>query len=582
MGPDRLSPSASLWERRICPRIGSPLRGRAPATPANAAAFVEEALRWLPESPESIESIDSTRDDVPPRPAARESARILLVDDNADLRDYLRKILGTRWVVETAADGDSALEVARRTPPDLILTDVMMPGLTGFDLLRELRADPLTRSIRIVMLSARAGEEARVEGLDAGADDYLIKPFSARELIARVSSQLTISASNRELAFLWEREHTLRREADAANRAKDQFLAMLSHELRNPLSPMLTALELMRLRGYQSREQDILERQVGHLTRLVDDLLDISRITQGKIELRKQPIELAEVMAKAIEISSPLFEQRRHHLDVRVPRRGLGLNVDPDRMAQVISNLLTNAAKYSEKGSQIIVAATREGDRVQIRVRDEGVGIAPEIIDRVFDLFVQEPQTLDRSKGGLGLGLTIVRSLVALHGGTVRANSEGIGKGSEFVVELPAVDLGDVHVAEPSTPDITRRPAHTGGKRILVVDDNEDVLETLREALEELGHVVEVAHDGPSALKMAEVFEPEIALLDMGLPVMDGYELALRLRERANASHRLRLIAVTGYGQEADRQRSAAAGFDMHLVKPVDLEKLGRIVEESG
>jgi CheY-like chemotaxis protein len=374
----------------------------------------------------------------------------------------------------------------------------------------------------------------------------------------------------------------LRAEAEVANRAKDQFLAMLSHELRNPLAPMLTALQLMKLRGQQSRERDILERQAGHLTSLVDDLLDVSRITRGKIELRRRDIEVAETVAKAIEIASPLLEQRRHHLEVRVPVYGLTINVDPDRMAQIISNLLTNAAKYSEPGSRIVVEAEQAEKHVQIRVEDEGVGIAPAMIGSVFELFVQQPQTLDRSKGGLGLGLTIVRNLVELHGGTVRAQSEGVGRGSAFIVDLPAVERAEIRTAERSSPQVTERPLLAMQKRILLVDDNEDAVEMLKNALETLGYRVAVAHDGPSALKTAATFKPEIALLDIGLPVMDGYELAKHLRQLRGAPGDLRLVAVTGYGQEADRQRSAAAGFETHLVKPIDLGKLERVVLDLG
>jgi signal transduction histidine kinase len=393
-------------------------------TATRAGVFVEEALHWLPDATDSTHGIDL----LPQREEASTGARILVVDDNADLREYLRRILETRWLVETVADGQTALAAARRAPPDLVLSDVMMPGLTGFELLGELKRDPATRAIPVILLSARAGEEARVEGLDAGADDYLIKPFGARELVARVASQLALRASNRERAALLASEQAARKEAELANHAKDQFLAMLSHELRNPLAPMITALQLMKLRGEQSRERDILERQAAHLTNLVDDLLDVSRITRGRIELRKRPIEVAETLAKAIEIASPLLEQRRHHVDIRVPAHGLSVNVDPDRMAQVISNLLTNAAKYSEAGSKISVRAERSNQRVQIRVEDNGVGIAPEMIGSVFDLFVQQPQTLARSQGGLGLGLTIVRNLVELHDGTVSVESEGVGK----------------------------------------------------------------------------------------------------------------------------------------------------------
>ncbi|MGN6104271.1 MAG: ATP-binding protein, partial [Kofleriaceae bacterium] len=320
-----------------------------------------------------------------------------------------------------------------------------------------------------------------------------------------VTEQVTARAQLEQLAI----------RADAANRTKDEFLAILGHELRNPLAPIVTALQLMRMHGAQSREQDIIERQVSHLTRLVDDLLDVSRITRGKIELREEPIELADVVARAVEITSPLFEQRRHVLDVHVPG-GLGISADVDRMAQVFANLLSNAAKYSEPGSRITVDAQRVDDRVRARVVDEGMGIEPDMLAHVFDPFVQQAQTIDRARGGLGLGLAIVKSLVELHGGAVEVRSEGRGRGSEFTIELPALPGGEL--ARSPAPGIARM-ASERPKRILVVDDNDDAAAMLKEVLEDLGYQVEVAHDGPSALATAQRFEPDIGLLDIGLPV---------------------------------------------------------------
>jgi signal transduction histidine kinase len=527
-----------------------------------AAAFVQEALRWVPEN-----------DAVVAPSVADGSARILVVDDNADMREYLARLLRARWKVDTISDGQAALEAIERDRPTLVITDVMMPRLDGFGLLRRLRSDPRTRSLPVIMLSARAGEESLIEGLEAGADDYLVKPFSARELVARVATQL-------EIHRLGERLEVSAREASAANRAKDEFLAMLGHELRNPLAPMLTALQVMRLKGAQSRELEILERQVGHLTRLVDDLLDVSRITRGTIELRKQDVELADIVVRAIEIASPLVEQRRQHLEVRMSRHGLAVNADSDRMAQVISNLLTNASKYSDAGSTIVVEASARGRAVRVSVRDEGVGIAPDMVDRVFDVFFQQPQTLDRAKGGLGLGLAIVKSLVDLHGGTMRAHSDGIGKGSEFVIELPRVSM-PLHAPNLPPLPFATRSGSAGGTRILIVDDNEDAVDALKYALEEVGYVVEVAYDGPSAIERAEAFRPEVALVDIGLPVMDGYELAQHLRQSRSDGDGVRLlVAVTGYGQEADKRRAQAAGFDRHLVKPVDLANLVQVVKE--
>jgi CheY-like chemotaxis protein/two-component sensor histidine kinase len=374
----------------------------------------------------------------------------------------------------------------------------------------------------------------------------------------------------------------LRRRAEEANRAKDEFLAMLGHELRNPLSPILTAVQLMKMRGHESHEVAVIERQVANLVRLVDDLLDISRITRGKVELRKQRLELAEVVVRGAEMASPLLEQRRQQLDLEVPPDGLLVDGDPDRLAQVVSNLLTNAAKYSEVGTTIHIKAERAGASASLQVRDEGVGIAPGMLNRIFDLFVQQPQSLDRSKGGLGLGLAIVRSLVELHGGHVSASSEGLGKGSEFTVELPLASPGEQRDDPPST----RRGSSTRSRprpepvkdHVLIVDDNVDGADSIAEFLRELGYEVATAHDGPAALSVARTFRPNICLIDIGLPVMDGYELARRLRASQELPEGARIIALTGYGREGDRRRSSEAGFDAHLVKPVSLDVLTRTV----
>jgi signal transduction histidine kinase len=376
-----------------------------------------------------------------------------------------------------------------------------------------------------------------------------------------------------------EADHRAARgEAESASRAKDQFMAMLAHELRNPLAPMLTALQLMRMRGGDSNEQRVLERQVAHLTRLVSDLLDMSRIANGRIELEQRPMEICAVVARAVELAGVLLQQRHHQLDVQVPRRGLGVNVDPDRMTQVVANLLMNAAKYSEPGSRIVVKASRDGANVCLSVKDEGVGIPGELLERIFGAFVQRPQSSSRAEGGLGLGLAIVRNLVSAHGGSVWAKSEGPNRGSELIVELPAVDVVPEPPSETAVP--ARRTARALRNRILVVDDNRDAAIMLRVALEQLDYLVEMAFDGPSALACARTFEPHLGLLDIGLPGMDGYELAARLREAQPAGSDLTLIAVTGYGQESDERRSLEAGFDRHLVKPVDLDVLQRTIEE--
>jgi signal transduction histidine kinase len=360
-----------------------------------------------------------------------------------------------------------------------------------------------------------------------------------------------------------------------ADRRKDEFLAMLGHELRNPLAPIATAIQLMRLRGTDSPELATLERQTAHLKRLVDDLLDVSRITRGKIELRRQRVEIADAVLRAMEMAAPLLEPRAHRVDIEsVPRTGLAVDADPDRLAQVVFNLLSNAAKYSPRGSPIVLRAWREAGRVLFSVKDDGMGIPPELIERVFDMFVQHEQALARSEGGLGLGLTIVRSLVELHGGQVIAKSAGVGKGSEFTVELPAARAPASPVASPAAP-----PARAPGRRVLVVDDNVDAAGALEALLKTLGHDVLVVHDGPAALSSAPAFRPEIALLDIGLPGMDGYELARRFTQRCAGT---KLVALTGYGLESDRARSAQAGFSEHLVKPVELARLDQVLRGAG
>jgi len=365
-----------------------------------------------------------------------------------------------------------------------------------------------------------------------------------------------------------------RRQAEDASRSKDEFLAMLGHELRNPLAPILTALQLMRLRGLPGaeRERSVIERQVKHMVRLVDDLLDVSRVTRGKVELAREPLDLADVTARAIEIASPLFEQRRHTLSAEVPR-GLIVDGDGDRLAQVVSNLLTNAAKYTPVGGRIRITGDRRGQELVLCVEDSGDGIAPDLLPKVFDLFVQGRQDIDRSQGGLGIGLAIVRRLVELHDGHVTVESEGIGCGSTFCVYLPAL-VGERHVL--TTPELAPPLSSASGSRdcrVLVVDDNQDVAELLAETLRNFGYIACVAYDGPAALGILDTFKPDIALLDIGLPVMDGYELARRFREHP-ALPGVRLVAITGYGQDADRRRVREAGFDGHLVKPVGTDQL--------
>ncbi len=374
----------------------------------------------------------------------------------------------------------------------------------------------------------------------------------------------------------------LYREVQEADRRKNDFLSMLAHELRNPLAPIRNGVHILRaIRDVdpQVREvRDMMDRQVQHMVRLVDDLLDLSRITRGKIRLQTEPVELADVLARAVETCRPLIDQRRHRLAVAPPPGPLRVDGDAVRLAQVVGNLLNNAAKYTEEGGQIWLSAAREGDEAVVRVRDSGMGIPAEMIGSVFDLFTQVDRSLDRSQGGLGIGLTLVRQLVEMHGGQVEAHSDGPGRGSEFVVRLPALAAEAVSEAPPPAP--AGPPARGPGRRVLVVDDNWDAAESLALLLEVAGHQVRTCPDGRSALEAAEQFRPEAVLLDIGLPGMDGYEVARRMRQLP-ATRGALLVALTGYGQEDDQRRAHEAGFNHHLIKPADLEALAGLLASS-
>jgi signal transduction histidine kinase len=434
-----------------------------------------------------------------------------------------------------------------------------------------LMGQPAPRSVMAVPLRAR-GESFGALTL---ARNDASRPYEERDLqfATEVGRRASVAIENARLYATARRD---RASAEEASRAKDQFLAVLGHELRNPLAPIATALRLMALRAGNAciSERAIIERQVQHMTRLVDDLLDVSRITRGKVELRRRPIEIADVIAKAVEIASPALEQKQHRLEVDVPPFGLTVNGDAGRLAQVFANLLTNSAKYTPPYGDVSVRATCDRRSVRVSVRDTGMGIAPEVLPHVFEVFVQGARR-DAVRAGLGLGLAIVRSLTELHGGRVEAQSDGLNQGSEFVVELPLLETAARELSRPTPRD---QPAPVGTPlRVLIVDDNIDAAEMLAEWLVAVGHSVQVAGDGPTALEIATEFKPDVVLLDIGLPVMDGYEVARRLRELPGCSA-TRLIALTGYGQESDHDRSRRAGFEDHLVKPVDLDAITQAV----
>jgi signal transduction histidine kinase len=515
--------------------------------------------------------------------------RILLIDDDEDdfleARALLDDIPGLAFVLDWVKTYEAGLEALARREHDVYLLDYRLDGRTGLELLRQGAHGPAP----IILLTAQGDREVDLQAMEAGAADYLIKgrtgPQDLERSIRYARERQRAAAALRQAHDDLEKRVAERTaELSAANallaetdRRKDEFLAMLAHELRNPLAPAAAAVEFMRQRGLGHPDLEaacaVVERQVQHLARLVDDLLDVARIMRGKIQLRPEPVKLSTVLARAIETSKPLVEARRHQLHVAVPLEPLDLEADPTRLSQVFGNLLNNAAKFTEEGGQVWLHAERLDEPGQppaalVRVRDTGIGIAPEVVPRVFDLFAQADSSLDRSSGGLGIGLTLVRRLVELHGGSVTAASPGLGQGSEFIVRLPLARTRSraTHRQTPGAAQLPRR-------RVLLVDDNVDTVEMLAQLLAMDGQDVRTAHDGASALAVAADFQPDVILMDIGLPGMNGYEVASRMRKQ-EALDKVLLVALTGYDQEEDHRRSKEAGFDFHLIKPVTLKVL--------
>lgn len=678
-------------------RIGARRPDLPPAS--SARAYVQEALRWLPDSKSAANADDGLQFTSRAAPASRDpavrekpAARVLVADDNADMRDYVRDLLGSFYAVEVVSDGVAALEAARRSTPDLIISDVMMPRMDGFELVRRLRAEPSLREVPTILLSARAGEESVIEGLEAMADDYLVKPFSARELLARVGAQLQLGRLRREAAA---REQALRLTAEAllrqaplgiyvvdadfrlreinptaefafrhvqdpigrdfdevihairpkeyadeivrifrqtlrsgepfvtsermeelsgrgpaeyyewqvsripladgrygvvcyfrnvsahvqarvaletADRQKNEFLAMLAHELRNPLAPIRNAGEILsRTLPPNSPTHAaiaMVKRQVTQLTRLVDDLLDVSRITQGRVELKREPLDLTNVVNQAVETVEPLFRERQHEVSIVSSYPSLFVNGDMTRLVQSVVNMLTNAAKYTDAGGRITIQTHADGDFGLIEISDSGAGISPDLLPRIFELFVQGDRTLDRALGGLGIGLSVAKRLIEMHGGRVAAASPGLGRGSTFSLWLPLIERPGASATD--VDQLRQEP-----KRILVVDDNVDAADSLALVLELDGHSTRAAYSARDALEQTLEFQPDFILLDIGLPEMDGYEVARRIRN-LNCLSEVRLVALTGYGQVEDLRRAEEAGFDDHLVKPVEFATLSR------
>jgi PAS domain S-box-containing protein len=460
----------------------------------------------------------------------------------------VRKVVFTGeplWMPEV---GDDVLRAAARDETHLAL-------LRGLGL-RSYLCVPMRSKARIVgALAFATAESGRV--------------FTSQDLDVanELASRAAVAVDNAELVGAL-------READ---RRKDEFLAVLAHELRNPLAPVRNAVEILRATQSPSPQlqwtHDVIDRQVRQMTRLVDDLLDVSRITTGKIELRSEKIELSAAVRIALEASRPLIERGQHILTVRLPPEPIFLNADLARLAQVVSNLLNNAAKYTRPGGHIWLTAERGDGHMKLRVRDNGMGIPPPMLRRIFDMFTQVGGPSDHQQGGLGIGLTLVKRLVEMHGGEIEARSEGVNRGSEFIVTLPTIS-GEATAPGPSQPAVE---ASVEPRRILVVDDNRDAAESLSMLLHARGHDVRVAYDGLEAVGAAIAFQPDVVLLDIGLPKLYGYDAARRIRDARGDG--VLLIAVTGWGQEEDRRRAKAAGFDHHLTKPVDPEAISRLID---
>jgi len=474
----------------------------------------------------------------------------------------------------------------------ILLTDVSLNKGNPERLAGALREQPAWSEIPIILLSPL--------GADSPTAVWAMEMLGNVTVLDQPVRVMTLVSTLRTAVKARQRQYELRDRLEAlhqADRQKDEFLATLSHELRNPLAPIRNALHVLRLAGddaqTRARVIDTMERQTGNVIRLVDDLLELSRINEGRIVLRKERVKLTSVLRSALESSAPIVEAAGHELVVVEPPGELLLHADPVRLIQVIANLLNNAAKYTDRGGRIVISVQAEGPEAVIRVRDTGVGIPADMLSRIFDMFVQVDLPPERTRQGLGIGLTLVKRLVELHGGTVVAHSEGPGLGSEFIVRLPAFadqrvlaapQRSGVGAAGGAGGEGAARPAGTERRksdlarfRILVVDDHHDAGDSLATLLRLLGHQVRVAYDGMAGLEAARVFRPQVALLDIGMPGIDGIELAKRLRREPEFDDML-MIALTGYGRDEDRRRSSEAGFNAHLVKPVDIAALNGMI----
>jgi len=510
-------------------------------------------------------------------------ALVLNVNDNDASRYLVTRMLekGGFTVIE-AANGGAALAKVRDQMPRLVVLDIKLPDMTGLEVCQLIKADPKTHSVKVLHTSAVfVATEFKVQSLECGADGYLSHPFEQEELIATVRSLLRLTEVEQELRDQAE-------ELKAANRRTNEFLAMLAHELRNPLAAIVTSLPLLeRCEPNDSVEKtarELIRRQTSHLRRLVDDLLDAARVTQGKIDLHWETVDLNELARRiAANVQQTKLAPRSQALRVALPNAQLTVRADPMRLEQVLTNLLDNASKYSNSGDVIdfslaLGRSSSGAGEARITIRDRGIGIDAGTLPTIFDLFSQADVPLARSRGGLGIGLTLVRTLVELHGGKVNARSEGRGRGSEFEITLPV--LAD-DMRSTSTSGTFRQPgkAPSSSRRVLIVEDNQDAQDALKCLLELWGHEVMVASDGALGIQSALTHRPEVALVDLGLPTVDGYEVARQIRSALGAAAPL-MIALTGYGAPEQRAQALSAGFDLHIVKPVDPDRLSTLLDE--
>ncbi|MCY7354821.1 MAG: response regulator [Lysobacter sp.] len=548
--------------------------------------------------------------------SAHAPVNILLVDDQAGRLLTYRAILEP--LGENLIEASSGMEALKRLMEDeyaVILLDVNMPGMDGFETASLIHQHPRFEKTPIIFVTAvNVGDMDRMRGYKLGAVDYVSVPVIPEILRTKVSVLAELHRKRRELQLAnaqlsaanvaleaektreLERLNTSLRDANTtlaarnedlqneigvrmhveerlrdADRRKDEFLATLAHELRNPLAPLLNALNIRRLSAPDAHDplQDMMERQLGQLVRLIDDLLDIARITRGKLVLRKQVTTLNEVIQSAVETAAPLIERGRHHLSVHLPDQPVALHADHARLSQVFANLLNNAAKYSDAGGNIEVSATANGSNVEVCVRDTGIGLASEQIQHIFELFSQADTAVEKAHGGLGIGLTLVQRLTEMHDGHVSVQSEGLGKGSEFRIQLPrdpeltVPERQDVDVPPNTIRSLTKR-------RALVVDDNRDAADTLAMMLELMGLETLRLYDPLQVATEFASFAPDIAFMDVGMPGLSGYDLARTLRATEQGRTAI-LVAVTGWGQPEDRRRTREAGFNHHLVKPPEL-----------